>query len=78
MKIVGGKELPGSNLLAAYVSKIVPGSVADTIDDIYEGKPSHRVSKLTPHLHQRHFINAWEKTVLRWVFLVESCRKCRK
>jgi protein piccolo len=37
VKLVGGKEIPGSNLLAAYVSKIFPGSLADTIEDINEG-----------------------------------------
>lgn len=38
MKIVGGKAIPGSNgLIGAYVAKIYPGGVVDTLSEVKKG-----------------------------------------
>ncbi|GFT00084.1 protein piccolo [Nephila pilipes] len=38
MKVVGGKEVPGSNgMIGAYVAKIFPGGVVETLGEVKEG-----------------------------------------
>lgn len=38
MRVIGGKEIPGSGgALAAFVARIYPGGVADRAGDIREG-----------------------------------------
>lgn len=38
MKVVGGKEIPGSNgRLGAYIAKITPGGVVSTFGELKEG-----------------------------------------
>ncbi|GFR30813.1 protein piccolo [Trichonephila clavata] len=38
MKVVGGKEIPGSNgMIGAYVARIYPGGVVETLGEVREG-----------------------------------------
>lgn len=38
MKVVGGKEIPGGNgLIGAYVAKVCPGGVVETLGEVKEG-----------------------------------------
>ena len=38
MKVVGGKEIPGTNgRLGAYIAKIIPGGVVATLGELKEG-----------------------------------------
>ncbi|XP_076333083.1 uncharacterized protein LOC143237566 isoform X2 [Tachypleus tridentatus] len=38
MKVVGGKEIPGNNgMIGAYVAKIYPGGVVETLGEVQEG-----------------------------------------
>ncbi|GIY79887.1 protein piccolo [Caerostris darwini] len=39
MKVVGGKEIPGSNgMIGAYVARIYPGGVVETLGEVREGQ----------------------------------------
>lgn len=39
VQVIGGKQIPGSNLIGAFITRIQPGGVVDTIGEMREGKP---------------------------------------
>lgn len=56
MKVVGGKEIPGGRgEIGAYVARIYPGGVVETLGEVREGERNslfHWISEhsLRPHL----------------------------
>ncbi|GFQ65544.1 uncharacterized protein TNCT_368961 [Trichonephila clavata] len=54
MKVVGGKEVPGSNgMIGAYVAKIFPGGVVETLGEVKEGNLHFKFPELSslPMVH---------------------------
>lgn len=51
IRVVGGKEVPGSNgEIGAYVAKVLPGGAAEQTGKILEGNFYHELSKKTKKL----------------------------
>lgn len=47
IRVVGGKEVPGSNGdIGAYVAKVLPGGAAEQTGKILEGKLFHLIKSL--------------------------------
>lgn len=45
MKVIGGKILPNTDgVLGAYIAKIYPGGVVDTLGEVKEGSLPHGMS----------------------------------